>query len=598
MRRHFAMYLALCLLAAILGTEFSSSLTFSKIDTSGVFVSSGAPSSQTLGDVVDALMEGRPKKAKRISVKIREAQRSALQDPSSMFGHSRGVFAGIVNSVTSGELFVVILSGMGKLFGSTSLSMRLLILAALLAALLFWLFIILPYSAVSRRFFLEGRVYERLSPQRFLYPLRTGTWKNTVRILLRQKIFLLLWSLTLVGGIIKRYSYYMIPYIAAENPSIRSKEALRLSASMMKGHKWQCFVLELSFLWWRLLDVLTLGLSAVLFTNSYRMAVMCEYYAFLREVALKKKLPGSEMLNDYYLYEKAEDKLLFAFYRREAEELQKTSSFVDTRHRITRFFADNFGIILIKTPAVTAYERHMERQVQLASYQYTLNKELYPLRLGNLFTKESAPRHKPMHCLRSYPIRSLVLIYFALACAGWLWEVGLTLLTSNILVNRGVLHGPWLPIYGTGSLLILTLLNRLRKYPVREFFAAVLLSGILEYFISLYLENLYQGQRWWDYTGYFLNLNGRICAEGLLLFGVGALAVVYLVAPCLDSLIQRLSPRTALILCILLVGLFTVDQVVSSRHPNQSENGPQTEAVHSVYRNNNDVGVKSLCPQL
>lgn len=101
-----------------------------------------------------------------------------------------------------------------------------------------------------------------------------------MRILLRQKIFLLLWSLTLVGGIIKRYSYYMIPYIAAENPSIRSKEALRLSASMMKGHKWQCFVLELSFLWWRLLDVLTLGLSAVLFTNSYRMAVMCEYYAF------------------------------------------------------------------------------------------------------------------------------------------------------------------------------------------------------------------------------------------------------------------------------------------------------------------------------
>lgn len=61
-RRHFAMYLALCLLAAILGTEFSSSLTFSKIDTSGVFVSSGAPSSQTLGDVVDALMEGRPKR--------------------------------------------------------------------------------------------------------------------------------------------------------------------------------------------------------------------------------------------------------------------------------------------------------------------------------------------------------------------------------------------------------------------------------------------------------------------------------------------------------------------------------------------------------
>ena len=83
-------------------------------------------------------------------------------------------------------------------------------------------------------------------------------------------------------------------------------------------------------------------------------------------------------------------------------------------------------------------------------------------------------------------------------------------------VNRGVMHGPWLPIYGWGAAMTLVLLNRVRPHPFVMFFSTTALCGTLEYVTSWYLEQA-NGVRWWDYSGYFLNINGRICAEGLLL---------------------------------------------------------------------------------
>lgn len=565
-KKHYAMYLIVCLLAVILGTEFSGSLQFSKIP----LTENTSSSSKGLTDVIDALKEGKEKKAKLLSKKIRKQQLQSPEAQDPVFGRTRGVFAEIVNSITSGSLFVTLLSGM-TLIGTTDVTIRLLIILSLLASILFWLFFVMPYAVLIRRFFLEGRTYRRLSPQRFLFLAKTETWKNTVRILLRKNIFYLLWCLTLVGGIIKRYSYLLVSFIAAENPSIQAKDAILLSQRMMKGHKWQCFKLELSLLLWRIPDLLTLGLSAVLFTNAYRTAVFCEYYVWLRNEALRQRLPGTELLNDYYLYEKADSKLLYALYRDAASALEENDAFVDQRHWFSRFLADTFGIILMRTEAVHKYEQYKSRQIQLAAYQHVLDKETYPMRLGNLYSKEKALRQKPLYYMRCYTVWSLILIYFVLACAGWLWEVCLTLLSSGELVNRGVLHGPWLPIYGTGSILILTVLNKLRKYPVREFLCTIVLCGILEYFISVYLEGVYQGQKWWDYTGYFLNINGRICAEGLLLFGVGGLAVVYLIAPLIDSLAQKIRSQVLILLCIVLLALFSIDQVYSSRYPNASE---------------------------
>lgn len=163
---------------------------------------------------------------------------------------------------------------------------------------------------------------------------------------------------------------------------------------------------------------------------------------------------------------------------------------------------------------------------------------------------------------------SMVMLFFTMSLAGWLWEVGLHLVSDGSFVNRGFLHGPWLPIYGSGSVLILTLLNRLRKKPLLEFMAIILLCGGIEYYISWFLEQVYDGMRWWDYSDYFLNLNGRICVEGLLAFGVGGMVLVYLFAPLLDRLFRHLPKKILVSIGLVLILIFCVDLIYSAQNPN------------------------------
>lgn len=169
---------------------------------------------------------------------------------------------------------------------------------------------------------------------------------------------------------------------------------------------------------------------------------------------------------------------------------------------------------------------------------------------------------------RRYSLTSLIVIFFVSSVAGWVWEVGMHMIETGDFVNRGVLHGPWLPIYGTGSVLILVTLNLFRKKPVAEFFSVVILCGCVEYFTSYCLEMMHGGRRWWDYRGYFLNLQGRICAEGLLLFGVGGMVVVYLIAPLLDDCLRRVNHKIVVLLCGVILCSLMIDGTYSMRHPN------------------------------
>ena len=115
----------------------------------------------------------------------------------------------------------------------------------------------------------------------------------------------LLWCLTVVGGVVKYYSYYLVPYIAAENPSVKPLEAIGLSRRMMKGHKWECFVWSLTFLGWDILSWCTLGLLELFFAAPYKTSFYAGYYARLRREAIANGVEGVEVLNDACLFEHA-----------------------------------------------------------------------------------------------------------------------------------------------------------------------------------------------------------------------------------------------------------------------------------------------------
>ena len=80
---------------------------------------------------------------------------------------------------------------------------------------------------------------------------------------------------------------------------------------------------------------------------------------------------------------------------------------------------------------------------------------------------------------------------------------------------------------------------------------------------------MHNGMKWWDYSGYFLNLDGRICGEGLLIFGLGGLAITYLTAPLLDNYLRKIPYRISVPVCLILIGAFLADQSYSKRYPNE-----------------------------
>ncbi len=168
------------------------------------------------------------------------------------------------------------------------------------------------------------------------------------------------------------------------------------------------------------------------------------------------------------------------------------------------------------------------------------------------------------------PFDYYALLFFAAAFAGWLWEVLLYLVTAHTFVNRGVYRGPYLPIYGAGCVLLILLLRRLRRHPAAVFVLSCIFCTALEYFSGVWLLWKW-GVRWWDYSGYFLNLNGRICAEGLLVFGIGGMVFVYVAAPLLDNWIRGIKKQALVYGCLALIGLFLADCVYSSRHPNEGK---------------------------
>lgn len=176
--------------------------------------------------------------------------------------------------------------------------------------------------------------------------------------------------------------------------------------------------------------------------------------------------------------------------------------------------------------------------------------------------------HRDYH--RTYSVMSIIMMFFIFAFIGWVWEVAIHIIEDGKLVNRGALHGPWLPIYGTGGVLGVLLLKKAIDRPVVMFFLVVLLCSTVEYFTGWYLET-YKHVEYWNYDGYFMNLNGRICLEGAMVFGFAGCAGIYILAPFIDDQIKKIPPKTKAVICAVLLTVFAGDFIYSRSNPNKGE---------------------------
>lgn len=141
-----------------------------------------------------------------------------------------------------------------------------------------------PFQVGVDRFMIKS-IDDRANVSEITYGF-DHSYKNVVKTMFHYDLRVFLWSLLfIIPGFYKQYQYRMVPYILAEHPDMNYKEVMQKSAILMNGHKWKALVLDLSFILWHLLGIITCGIVEIFYTAPYHN---------LTYAALYRKLSGIE----------------------------------------------------------------------------------------------------------------------------------------------------------------------------------------------------------------------------------------------------------------------------------------------------------------
>lgn len=152
---------------------------------------------------------------------------------------------------------------------------------------------------------------------------------------------------------------------------------------------------------------------------------------------------------------------------------------------------------------------------------------------------------------------------------GWAYESIYYTIQQRRLVNSGFLNGCWCPIYGIGAFLISGLLGEISN-PAELFLMGMILTCTLEYIASYILEKMFD-KRWWDYTGWPLNINGRVCIIGGMAFGTFSVLFIKYIEPFTTQLMLSLNHSTVTMLTALVSLAMAFDLLLTLRNMDKSD---------------------------
>ena len=168
------------------------------------------------------------------------------------------------------------------MYDSTMLAILLSFSASVIViGILVHLFALRPLYAGCQGFFLKN--VENKADFETLVSGFKENYRNTVLTFLLHDVLLILWTcLLIIPGVIKMYSYRMVPFILAENPDMAPMEIIKKSEEMMRGYKWEAFLLDVSFIGWWVLSLPTFGILALFWTRPYTYQADAELYKVLK----------------------------------------------------------------------------------------------------------------------------------------------------------------------------------------------------------------------------------------------------------------------------------------------------------------------------
>ncbi len=163
-----------------------------------------------------------------------------------------------------------------------------------------------------------------------------------------------------------------------------------------------------------------------------------------------------------------------------------------------------------------------------------------------------------------YTTGQWLLLFFIYCVLGWIWESCYVSIKQKQWVNRGFLHGPWLPIYGSGAIIIL-----FATLPVSDnlFFVwllGMLAATILEYFTGAVIEKIFK-VRYWDYSSHKIQLKGYICMSSSIAWGFFSILLIRFIHPPFAKLLSAIPDVVIDPLTVVLTVLFVIDAVHSTQ---------------------------------
>jgi len=378
------------------------------------------------------------------------------------------------------------------------------------------------------RYTLETRYSKNVSVGRILSPFHKDTIGNLSITMAKYKLFLVLWSLTIVGGFYKFYQYRFVPFILAENPNLKWKQVRDLSKKMTDGYKWKMFVCDLSCIPIHFLRVIPL--CGILVTVPFSAEYLGSLYILLRK----------ELMIDH------EDIGLEKAFSEKASSEKASSEKVDSDIVETDNLKNYFIERVFDEKSLVS---ELEKTDDISGAE---SEPVYLLKSAALDLPEELKQK------RYYTIVEFLYMFFLFSFVGWGWEVCLHIVRNHELVNRGAMYGPWLPIYGSGGVVIIFLLDRFKANKGKFFLMAMGVCGVLE-FLSSWILDFFYNSHYWNYKDMLINVNGRICLIGLLMFGLGGMAGVYVLAPKLSEYLRSKDKKKVNLICIILCVAFIAD---------------------------------------
>lgn len=157
------------------------------------------------------------------------------------------------------------------------------------------------------------------------------------------------------------------------------------------------------------------------------------------------------------------------------------------------------------------------------------------------------------------------LFFFYFYCfLGWIWETCYVSVLKAKWVNRGFMRGPFLPIYGSGAIVVLIFTLPFRTNPGLVFVVGMVSATILEYFTGVAMEQMFH-VRYWDYSNQRLNLNGHICVTSSLAWGMFSVILTLYGHTPVERLVSRMSTNALEVIVFVLTVYISIDMAESVR---------------------------------